>query len=146
MENPYKPPTTELKETEEPRTKKGWGWQIYFYSITILSLFGMFEFLNSEGAGIVEYVQLIMLLVATAGFFGFIYYKQILNQRFWHPFLIVYFLMGLFYEAMTNIDMRAGMTDTEYYISTAIGYLLVMPAYYALFAYGKSSNKLWRPA
>jgi hypothetical protein len=51
----------------------------------------MTTFLLSSGAGIVDYAQLVLLIIATAGIYGFVFYKKVLRPGFWVPFLIFYF-------------------------------------------------------
>lgn len=103
----------------------------------------MFALLFSDNAGLVDYAEFVSLLIATAGLFGYVFLKRILSARFWTPFLIFYIIAGLVYEPLSSVDMRAGMSDVTYYISLAIGYLLSLPGYYALYMYGKGDEPPW---
>lgn len=141
MDNPYETPKSDI-DTGEIGNRSIW-WKIYFFAITILSFTGMYSLLNSAGAGIVDYAELLLLVIATAGLFGFVFSKRILTASFWIPFLVFYIITGLVYEPLSSVDMRAGMSDIAFHISTAIGYLLSLPGYYALYKYGKKNEPPW---
>lgn len=144
MANPYEPPKADIGSGIT--VKRSVWWKVYFFIITILSFLGGIAFLMEEGAGIVEYAQLALLVIATAGLFGFAFEKRILFPKFWIPFLVFNIVMGLAYEAMSSVDLRAGMTDMEFYIGMAIGYLISLPGYYALYKYGKENESPWAKA
>ncbi len=141
MENPYESPKSDIDIGE--KVNRSIWWKIYFFTITILSFAGMSSLLISDNAGIVDFAEFVLLLIATAGLFGYVFLKRILTARFWIPFLIFYIIAGLAYEPLSSVDMRAGMSDVAYYISMAIGYLLSLPGYYALYMYGKKNEPPW---
>lgn len=146
MENPYSSPESDLGSGSPTTTKRSIWWKIYFFVISILSFLGMTTFLLSDGAGIIDYLELLLLIVATAGLFGFVFSKKVLFAKFWLPFLIIYFVTGLFYESLSGVDMRQGMSGSAYYISMAIGYLVSIPGYYGLFMYSKAETHPWQNA
>ncbi len=145
MENPYAPPKSEIEGADVPFKRSIW-WKIYFWIITVLSFLGMTSLLSMEGSGIVDYVQFILLAFASAGLFGFVYLKKIFIPGFWIPFLAFYLIYGFAYESLSDIDMRQGMTDAEYLVGMAIGYIISLPAYYGLFKYGNKKGQPWSQA
>jgi hypothetical protein len=145
MENsPYQTPESDLQIESE--FKRSIWWKIYFFIITILSAFGMISFFADPGAGISEYISLVIWLVATTGLFGFVFLKPIYKPKFWLQVLIAYVAFSTVYYFITGVDLRVGMSDTEFYVSNAIGWVLSLPAYYGLYAFSKPSNQAWTNA
>jgi hypothetical protein len=144
MENPYQTPASNVGP--EVKFKRSIWWKIYFFFITILSAFGIVSFLVAPGAGITEYISLVLWLIATIGLFGFVFLKPIYNPKFWLQVLIVYVVFSFAYYFITDVDLRMGMNDTEFYISIVIGWLLSLPAYYGLYAFSKPTNPTWKQA
>lgn len=140
--NPYETPKSDVK-IEEKEVRSLW-WKIYFVFITLTSIIGMIEIVSEPGAGFVDYIEFLLFICATVGFFGYVFMKQILFPKFWLIYLFVYLFSGIIYESVTKVDMRGGMTDEMYYISMAIGYLITLPVYYALFMYGRKTNAIWK--
>jgi hypothetical protein len=141
MENPYQTPSSNIDQGEIH--KRSVFWKIYFFIITILSFSGMTSFLLSSDAGVVDYVELVLLIIATAGLYGFVFNKKVFKPGFWIPFLIFYLISGIIYEPLSSVDMRQGMTDSMYYISFGIGFVISLPGYYALYKYGKKHEQPW---
>jgi hypothetical protein len=139
--NPYAPPQSKIEI--DRKFKRSIWWKIYFYPITVLGFVGGISLLKEETAGFVEYLLFFSNLVATVGFFGFVYLKQFLFPKFWIVFLFFFILFGVTYEFFTSIDLREGMSAKQYYISMIIGYIISLPSYYALFSYGRKNNSIW---
>jgi len=142
MENLYSPPKSDINNPNEKEKRSIW-WKIYFFIITILSFVGMISFLMADGAGIVDVLETIILCIATIGFFGFVFNRRFFRPGFWLPFLVFYLISGFIYEPLSNVDMRQGMSDLEYYISYAIGLVISLPAYWALYRYSKPGSQPW---
>lgn len=140
--NPYAPPEANI--VSEMTFKRSIWWKVYFYPITLLFFIGMISILKEESAGFVDYLYMATTIVATIGFWGFIYQKKILFPRFWIVFLVLYIVFGVAYEFITEVDFRDGMSDKHYYISILIGYVLSFPSYVAIFSYGKNNNPVWK--
>jgi len=139
--NPYETPKSEVQSKNFQ--KRSIWWKIFFFIITLLSFTGMATFLVAEGVGIVDYVEFLLLIIATTGFFGFVFNKKILFPKFWFGFLIFYLISGFFYDSLSGVDMRDGMSDNMYYISLAVGYIISIPGYCALFLYSRESHQIW---
>ena len=142
--NPYKTPSSDVADDET--YKRSIWWKIYFFFITIISAFGMMSFLMNPEAGVSEYISLILWLVATAGLFGFAFLRPIYKPIFWLQVLIAYLIFSIAYYFITDLDLRMGMSNSEFYISAAVGWLLSIPAYYGLFAYSKPTDPAWKKA
>lgn len=140
--NPYQTPESNLGQDNQ--LKRSVWWKIYFFFITILSVIGMISLLVKPAAGIAEYTSLLTWTMATIGLFGFVFLKPIYKPQFWLITLIVYLAYDVIYYFITNIDLRMGLSDLEFYISTAIGVLLSLPTYYALYSFSKPDNRVWQ--
>ncbi len=143
MESPYNPPESNIGIDTSIITKRSVWWKIYFVFITVLSFLGMTSYLTAENSGLVDYLMLVLSVISTAGFFGFVFSKKVLFPKFWIPLLLTSFIFGLFYEALSGVDMRQGMTDDMFYISMIIGYILSLPAYYGVYQYGNANKHPW---
>lgn len=124
--------------------KRSIWWKIYFFIITILSAFGMVENFSDPNAGIAEYICLVMWMVGTVGFFGFVFIKPVYKTEFWMKLFFAYLAYTICYYFITEIDLRMGMRDSAFYVVTAIAWLISLPAYYALYAYSKPSYPAWK--
>lgn len=142
--NPYKTPSSDV--TVDETFKRSIWWKIYFFFITIISAFGMISFFMNPEAGVSEYISLILWLIATVGLFGFTFLRPIYKPIFWLQVLIAYLIFSIAYYFITDIDLRMGMSNTEFYISVAVGWLLSIPAYYGLFAFSKPTDPAWKKA
>ena len=142
--NPYQTPESELKV--DAQFKRSIWWKIYFFFITTMSALGMVSFLVDPNAGITEYISLSIWLVATVGLFGFVFLKPIYKPEFWLSVLIAYISYSAAYYFITDVDLRAAMSDSEYYVSNAIGWLLSVPAFYGLFSFSRPANPIWKSA
>jgi len=143
MENIYSSPKSDLNNPNEKLKRSIW-WKIYFFVITVLSIAGMSTYLVADGAGFVDFVETILVCIGTAGLFGFVFNQKVIRPGFWLPFLIFYIISGFIYEPLSNVDMRQGLSDVEYYVLYGIGLVLSLPAYWALYLYGKSDNQPWK--
>lgn len=141
MTNPYESPKSDV--TTAGTFKRSVWWKVYFFIITALAAFGSISFLFEEKAGVVEYVQLLLSIVTTVGLFGFTFLKKILTPKTWLVVLLISLLFGAFYEQLTSIDLRQGMTSIEFYITVAIGWLISIPAYVALYLYSNPNKQPW---
>lgn len=140
--NPYKSPSSDVVLNEN--FKRSIFLKIYFFFITIISAFGVISFILDQNAGAIEYVSLVIWLIATAGLFGFAFLKPIYKPSFWLQFLITHIIFSVAYYFITDIDLRMGMDNTDFYISAAIGWLISIPAYYGLFAFSKPTDPAWK--
>lgn len=142
--NPYQTP--ESARENKSGFKRSLWWKLYFFFITILTAIGMVSLLADPEAGIAEYIYLPLWVIATVGFFGFIFLKPIYKPGFWLKLVIAYVVFTIIYYFITKIDQRMGLDDTEFYIMSAISWLISLPAYYAIYAYSNPNNPAWKNA
>jgi hypothetical protein len=142
--NPYQAPKSDI-ETDRTFKRSVW-WKVYFIIVTMIGAYGNYTYLDDSKAGFVDYVSLFLWLVATAGLFGFVFNKAIYRSNFWLYALAVYLLFSFVYYFITDLDLRMGMGDAEFYISVAIGVFLSLPTYYALYIFSKPDNPVWKKA
>ena len=142
----YAPATAGLG-TETPTLERSIMWKIYFVIITLLTLggFGVQYFMPDPNAGIAEIANAILFVLATVGLFGYAFSKKILNGTIWLIVLAVYLPWAGLYPFVTNIDLTAGgvLTDTMFWISQAVGWVIAFPTFLALYLYGRSAYPLW---
>ena len=139
--NPYQSPASDLGEQEV--LKYSIIWKIYFFFITLLSIFGFTVIYFDPNFGFVEILSIILVIPATIGLFGYIFRKKILNPKFWNIFFFCYIAWSILYIFVSKIDQQAGMSEIEYIISMSIGWALSIPAYLALFYYGRNTCTIW---
>jgi hypothetical protein len=140
--SPYQTPASNL--VPESKFKRSVWWKIYFFFITILTALGMFSFMMNPDAGAPEYMSLIIWIVATTGLFGYVFLKPIFKPKFWLYILIADLIFSFAYYFMTNIELRAGMSDMTFYIANAFGIFITLPEYYALYDFSKIDNPVWK--
>ena len=126
--------------------KRSIWWKIYFFLINLLAGIGMLSLMSHPNVGIAEYIFLPLWVVATAGLFGFVFIKPIYKPTFWLKLLITYIGFSLIYYFITKIDQSMSMGDIGFYISTAVSWIISLPAYYALYAYSRPNNPAWENA
>jgi len=139
--NPYAPPKSNIEL--DGKLKRSVWWKIYFYPITVLYFVGTISLLQEKSAGLVDYLLLLATIVATVGFFGFVYLKKILFPKFWIVFLVFYIVFGSAYEFFTDLDLREGLSDKKYYLYMFVEFIISLPLFYALFSYGRRKNPIW---
>ena len=140
--NPYQSPESNLDAQEV--IKYSLIWKIYFVFITLLSVFGLTVLFFEPNFGIAEIFTIILIVPATIGLFGYIFRKKILTQSFWKTFFFVYIAWSVLYIFVSKIDQQAGMSDSEFIISMTISWAISIPAYLALFFYGRVSCSIWQ--
>lgn len=146
MENdPYKTPGADLEIDEKP-TRSVW-WKIYFAGYLLILIVSIPDLLLDARAGFVEWLYLLFLLASLTGLFGYVFMKPILAPRVWLPVLAAAVLADIAYPYLSAIDLAEGMSREVYLIASAIGWLLSIPNYAALYLYSKPGNPIWnRPA
>lgn len=142
--NPYKTPESAPKE--DIKFQRSVWWKIYFFFITILSSIGIASAFTDPNVGVSEYISLLIGIIATIGLFGFVFLKPIYRPRFWLQFIIAYIAFSIIYYFVTSIDLRMEMSDTEFYITNVISWLLYLPGYYGLYSYSRPNNLIWKKA
>lgn len=140
----YAPATAGLVD-ETPTLERSVMWKIYFVIVTLLGVVGSGSSYFTVNAGMAEIVSAILFIPASVGLFGYAFSKKILNGKIWLMVLVVYLPWVGLYPFVTNIDLTAGgmLTDTMFWVSQAVGWVIAFPGYLALYLYGRSSYPLW---
>ncbi|MCJ8270044.1 MAG: hypothetical protein MJK04_11665 [Psychrosphaera sp.] len=141
--NPYQSPESDI-ELPTTQFKRSIWWKIYFYLITVLSILGLTLMMFEPGVGLAEYLSVISLLLTTTGLFAFVFFKPIASAKIWLYILIATFAYGFIDYGITNTDLKAGISDMEFYISQIIGFALELPTYFALYAISKVDHSVWQ--
>ena len=123
--------------------KRSLWWKIYFFFCVILVMFSILGVLINPKAGFIKSIGMIISLAMTVGLFGFVFLKPIYKPKFWLLVLIADIIFSIVFYFITDIDMKKDMSDTVYYVGNAIGWLLTLPGYYALYSYSKPSDPAW---
>lgn len=139
--DPYKTPRSDVEIDEMP-VRALW-WKIYFAVYVLLIIASVPDLLFVEGAGFIDWVYLLFLLASVTGLFGYVFMKRIVTPQVWLPVLIAVFLADIAYPFVTGIDLSAGMSGEVYLAASAIGWLLSLPNYVALYLYSKPGNPIW---
>ncbi|MCZ6640767.1 MAG: hypothetical protein O7F71_04280 [Gammaproteobacteria bacterium] len=140
----YAPATAGLVD-EAPTLERSVMWKIYFVIIILITLVGFATQYSMLNAGIAEIVSALLVVPAMVGLFGYAFSKKILNGKIWLVVLVVYLVWSGLYPFVTNLDLTAGgmLTDTMFWISQAVGWVIAFPSFLALYLYGRSSYPLW---
>ncbi len=141
--NPYQTPESDIVQPQGEFKRSIW-WKIYFYFIVIISVLGQLLATLEGGDGLAEYLSLTSFVFTTIGLFAFVYNKPIASAKFWFYTLVVTFAYGFIYYGITKVDLQEGLSDLEFYITTIIGFVLMLPNYYALYAISKSDHRVWQ--
>lgn len=140
--NPYQAPESDLGGVDV--LKRAIWWKVYFFVMTFVSGLGALILTLDPNAGISEYVMLVTWLAGTTGFFGFVFLKPIYKPVFWLQVLIGYVVFSIAYYFVTDVDLRMGMTDTQFYVSNAINWIICLPFLYGLYDYARPGNPIWQ--
>ena len=140
--NPYQSPESNLGTQEV--LKHSLIWKIYFFFITLLSIAGFTVLYFDPNFSAVEIFSIIIGVPATIGLFGYTFRKKILNPKFWNIFFFCYLSWSILYIFVSKIDQQGDMSNNEYIISMIIGWAISIPAYLALFYYGRVSCLIWQ--
>ena len=123
------------------------GWKIYFIIFSLLLLFAYYD-LISRGITIYDFADIVISLTALTGLFGYTFSKKIHSQSLWRIWLFVIVIWDLFYNIYLTaiLGVAQGVAQGEENINIAemfIAFILIFPAYIALYLYGYKSTALW---
>ena len=140
----------------EIRIKRSIFWKIYFWLIVCVSIGGLSFTLSHENSGLIEIIDIPMVLIATIGLFGYVFSKRIYKQSFWICFFGVYLAYSLVSPFLSEIefsppdDPELSAAENKFLntfsmiLSFVLVIPLVLPAYIGLLLYALPSNKLWK--
>lgn len=130
-------------------------WKIYFWIFAILSILGLFTYLQFIPWNLGSWFEVITSLLAVLGSFAYIYQKKIFSPMFWKLFfwlVIINWVLALVYELTTLKTMfeLPQLLQSQHEISPVgivFGIILASPAIYAVYqlgqgkTFGKTSKK-----
>ena len=122
----------------EIRIKRSIFWKIYFVLFICLIVWATNESLIDENSGLIEIIEIPMLLIAPIGLFGYVFSKRIYKQWFWICFFGVYSSYSFF------SFFKANEVNLYPLFTVIFAITLTLPAYIALLLYALPSNKLWK--
>lgn len=124
-------------------------WKLYTWLLVILVIFAeasLFFFSESEAA-LVDYIDIPFTVISLIGLCAFSYDKKLFSERFWRYWLGGAILWDLSYSYIfTQYLGISGFVPAEYEVSLwelAIGRLLTIPLYIALYLYGFRRESIW---
>ena len=126
-------------------------WKMYFVLLVCLSALGAGLTYSEENFGIIEIIDIPMILISTIGLYGYVFSKRIHKQSFWFSFFWVYLVFSFVSPFLSEIEFLSDdpeLSDTENKIGNIFGVVFAitfsLPAYIGLLFYGLPSNKLWK--
>tara|TARA_B100000586_G_C19869145_1_gene326051 strand:- start:72 stop:515 length:444 start_codon:yes stop_codon:yes gene_type:complete len=126
-------------------------WKIYFCFMVYICVWATNENLNDENFGIIDFIDILMMLIWAIGLFGYVFSKRIYKQSFWIYFFGIYLAFCLVHPFLSEIefvpdDPELSATENKFIKTFALVFaiLLSLPSYIGLLLYGLPSNKLWK--
>jgi hypothetical protein len=120
------------------------GWKIYFFFYSILLVLSYWAGWGERWA-VYNYLDVPMQIILLTGLYGYSYKQRIGNVRFWIkwlPLVILWDLAGLLIHYKPSQDNEnAILMGVVIYIL----YLIIIPAYIAIYHYSHKSDSLWNP-
>jgi len=145
----------EVHLENEIKIKRSIFWKIYFVLLICLIVWGTNESLIDENSGLIEIIEIPMVLIATIGLFGYVFSKRIYKQSFWFTFFWVYLIFSLVSPFLSEIefstpdDPELSAAENKFIntFSMILAFVLIipliLPSYIGLLLYALPSNKLW---
>ena len=120
------------------------GWKFYFFFYSILLVLSYWAGWGERWI-VYDYLDVPMQIILLAGIYGYSYKQRIGNVGFWRkwlPLVILWDLAGLLihYEPSQDNENTILMGVVIYIL-----YLIIIPAYIAIYLYSHKSEKLWNP-
>ena len=146
----------EVHLENEIKIKRSIFWKIYFVLLICLIVWGTNESLIDENSGLIEIIEIPMVLIATIGLFGYVFSKRIYKQSFWICFfwiLLAYSLVSPFlseieFSPPDDPELSAAENKFSNTFSMIFSFALIIPLFLpwfiGLLLYALPSNKLWK--
>ena len=126
-------------------------WKIYFFIFTGLALLSFMEMVSYENFGIAEIIAMLIGIIGTIGFYGYVFSKRLFKRSFWLYFLPVCIIFNIAYYFITDAVIFPEMEDLSpaenkflTLFAIIVGSVISFPSYVGLLLYGLPSNKLWK--
>ena len=105
------------------------------------------DLLADPAAGLTDYIDAALSLIALVGLFGFVFVRPIYEPRFWLSVLVVWVVWTLFlYPALSDYhtDIMKDYSGVASIFLKTFEWLIKLPLLYALYLYGKPCNPAWQ--
>ncbi len=113
----------------------------------IFFVVGIFEvYSNDVQLSLIDHGYYIFAAVALLGLFGYAYEMRFLNVYTWRMLLPVILVWDATLAAFSYAEIHSEISVEDQsllYRSMAIGFILVIPQYIALYFYGFRSREIW---
>ena len=126
-------------------------WKIYFFIFTGSALLSFMEMVSYENFGIAEIIAMLIGIIGTIGFYGYVFSKRLFKRSFWLYFLPVCIIFNIAYYFITDAVIFPEMEDLSpaenkflTLFAIIVGSVISFPSYVGLLLYGLPSNKLWK--
>ena len=125
-------------------------WKIYFFIFTGSALLSFMEMVSYENFGIAEIIAMLIGIIGTIGFYGYVFSKMLFRRSFWLYFVAVFIIFSIAYFFITDAVIfpeieELSPAENKFIILVTIIFTFVVsfPGYVGLLLYGIPSNKLW---
>jgi hypothetical protein len=139
--NPYETPKSEVDTPVFG--KRSIFWKIYFVIITLLTVAGYSMMFALPGFGWAEIFSMVVSVIFTVGFFGYVFNKKIISNNFWLITLIISIIWSVLYYFVSGVDLSMGLDQQSLIIEQLIGWIISLPAYIGLFLYSRPKHPVW---
>ena len=126
-------------------------WKIYFFIFTGLALLSFMEMVSYENFGIAEIIAMLIGIIGTIGFYGYVFSKRLFKRSFWLYFLAIYIIFDIAYFFITDAvifpeieELSPAENKFVILITIIFSFVISFPSYVGLLLYGLPSNKLWK--
>ena len=126
-------------------------WKIYFFIFTGLALLSFMEMVSYENFGIAEIIAMLIGIIGTIGFYGYVFSKRLFKRSFWLYFLAIYIIFDIAYFFITDAvifpeieELSPAENKFVSLITIIFTFVISFPSYVGLLLYGLPSNKLWK--
>ncbi len=142
MNNPYKPPKSDIHIQEKPNKIK---WKFFFWIVFALKVISVVIIASDlDDPALALALELAVYSTVLIGLFGFAYGKCLFKRQLWKIVLPV----GIIYDTYAIISQDWAFVSTEeMYIVLGVIAIIVFPIvffqYMALYKYGFKSEDIW---
>jgi len=120
------------------------GWKIYFFFYSTLAVLSYWAGWGERWI-FYDYLDIPIQIILFTGLYGYTFKKIIWQAGFWRkflPWIVCWDLAGLLIHYDPSQDNEnAVLMGVVIYIL----YLIIIPAYLAIYFYGHKSEELWNP-
>ena len=98
-DNPYRPPDSSIEPPQQKPVNTIW-WKIFFWITALMTTLTVAIIPLLGGLNLLDYLDLIIYLIALAGLYGFAFYKPIGQVLFWRYFFYILLFEAIIYSGI----------------------------------------------